>query len=81
MVPKEKFTAPTSGLENLTLSGGKTRDTARFKDTLDKLAQHIGTWHVYGAENAAKAMKYMSKTVFVRPVRPPRKYYKFQTEQ
>ena len=81
MILKEKFTAPTSGLENVTFSRGTTRDAASFKDTLDKLAQHFGTWHMYGAANAAKAMKDMAEPIFVRPICPPRKYYKFQTEQ
>ena len=58
-----------------------TRDTARFKETLDKLAQHIGMWHVYGSANTAKVMKEMSEPVFLQPVCPPRKYYKFRTEQ
>ena len=53
----------------------------RFKETMDKLSQHVGTWHVYGAANAAKVMKDMAEPVFLQPVRPPRKYYKFLTEQ
>ena len=81
MVPKDKFIAPTSGLEKLTFSQSMPRDAARFKDTLDKLEQHVGTWHVYGAENAAKAMKDMAEPVFMKPVRPPRKYYKFWSDQ
>ena len=52
-----------------------------FKDTLDKLKQHVRTWHVYGAENAAKAIKDMAEPVFTKPVSPPRKYYKFRTDQ
>ena len=60
VVPKENFTAPMSGLEKVTFSQGTTRYTARFKDTLDKLAQHVGTWHMYGEANAAKAMKDMA---------------------
>ena len=39
--PKEKFTAPTSGLEKVTFSWGTMRDAARFKDTLDKMEQHV----------------------------------------
>ena len=73
--------APTSGLEKATFSRGTTVDAARFKDTLDKLAQHVGTWHVYGAENSAKLIKDTEESIFTQPVRPPRKYYKFRTEQ
>ena len=80
MVLKEKFTAPTSGLEKVTFSRGSMRYVARFKDTLDKLAQHVGTWHVYGEVNAEKAMKDMAEPVFTQPVHRPRKYYKFQTD-
>ena len=81
VVPKEKFTAPTSGLENLTFSRGMTRDAARFKDNLDKMAQHFGTWHVYGAANTEKAMKDMAEPVFTQPLHPPRKDYDFRTDQ
>ena len=58
-----------------------SRDAARFKDTLNTLAQHIGKWHVYEAANVAKAMKYMEEPVFTKPVRPPRKYYEFRMYQ
>ena len=81
VAPKKKFTAFTSGFERVTFSRWTTRDAARFKDNLDKLSQHFGTWHVYGDANAAKAMKYMTEYVFTQPVRPPRKYYKFRTDQ
>ena len=81
MVPKEKFTAPTSGLEKVTFSGGTTRDAARFRDTLNNLAQHVRTWHVYGAVNTTKAMKDTAEPVFTQPVLPQRKYYKFRTDQ
>ena len=65
VVPNENFMAPTSGLEKVTFSQGTTRDAARFKDNLGKLAQHVGTWHVYGAANDAKAMKDMAEPVFM----------------
>ena len=48
---------------------------------MDKLAQHVRTWHMYGAENDVKAMKDMAEPVFMRPVPPPRKYYEFRIEQ
>ena len=38
-------------------------------------------WHMYGAANAANEMKGMAEPVFMRPVRPPRNYYKFRTKQ
>ena len=72
--PKEKFTAPTSRLEKVTFSLGTTRDAARFKDTLNNLAQHVGTWHVYGAANTSKEMKDMAGPVLMQTVSPPRKY-------
>ena len=73
VAPKEKFTSPTSGLEKVTFSQGTMRDAARLKDTLDKLAQNVGTWHVYGAAKSAKAMRDMAEPVSTQPVRPPRK--------
>ena len=80
MDPKEKFTDPTSGIEKVTFSRGKTIDAARFKDNLENLAQHVGTWHVYGAANDAEAMEDMAEPVFTQTVRPPRKYYEFRTD-
>ena len=80
VVPGAKFTAPTSGLEDVISTRGTTRDAVRLRDTLDKLAHNVGTWHVYGAANVAKAMKDMAEPVFMRPVRPPRRYYKVRTE-
>ena len=58
-----------------------TRDAARFRDTLNNLAQHVRTWHVYGAVNTTKAMKDTAEPVFTQPVLPQRKYYKFRTDQ
>ena len=81
VVLNEKFTAPTSGPEKVTFYWGTTRYAARFKDTLEKLAQHVGKWHMYGAENAAKVIKDMAEPVFTQPISPPRKYYKFWTDQ
>ena len=37
-----KYTAPTSGLKNLLFTWGTTRDAAKFTDTLNKLARHVG---------------------------------------
>ena len=81
VVPREKFTDPTSGLEKVTLSWGTTRNASRFKDTLDKLAQHVGMLHVYRDANTVKEMKDMAEPVFTQPVRPPRNYYKFWKDQ
>ena len=81
VVPKEKFTAPTPGLENVTFSRGTKRDSERFKNTPKNLAQHIRTWHVYGATNAAKAMQDMAEPVFTHPICSPRKYYEFRIDQ
>ena len=49
VVSKEKFT----------VSWGAMIDAAILKDTLDKLAQQVVMWHVYGTANAVKAMKDM----------------------
>ena len=65
----------------VTFTRGKTKDTTRFKDTLDKLVQNVRTCHVYGAANAAKAMKYMAEPVFMHPVLTQSKYYAFHTDQ
>ena len=60
VLTKENFTAPTSELEKVTFSQGTTRDSARFKDNLEKLVQHVGMWRVYGVANAVKAMRDMA---------------------
>ena len=38
-----KFTAPTSGLEDVCFAWGTTKDAAKFEDTLSKLARRVGT--------------------------------------
>ena len=38
-----KFTAPTSGLEDVFFTWGTAKDAAKFEDTVSKLAQHVGT--------------------------------------
>ena len=38
-----KFTAPTSGLEDVFFTWSTAKDTAKFKDTVSKLARHVGT--------------------------------------
>ena len=36
------YTAPTPGLKNVLFTRGTTRDAARFIDTLNILARHVG---------------------------------------
>ena len=38
-----KFTAPMSGLIDLFFTWGMAKDTAKFEDTVSKLARHVGT--------------------------------------
>ena len=70
-----KFAAPTSGLEILLFTRGSTRDAARFMDTVDQLARHVGTWIWYQLIVAAKAMIELVKPVSLEPTKPIRKYY------
>ena len=38
-----KFTAPTSGLEDVYFTLSTAKDAAKFKNTVSKLARHVGT--------------------------------------
>ena len=38
-----KFTAPTSGLEDVYFTWDTAKDAAKFDDTVSKLARHVGT--------------------------------------
>ena len=38
-----KFTAPTSGLEDVFFVRGTAKDAAKFENTVSKLARHVGT--------------------------------------
>ena len=37
------FEAPTAGLESVYFTTGSTKDAADFKDTVEKLSQHVAT--------------------------------------
>ena len=70
-----KFTAPISGLKNVTFTQGTTRDAARFMETLNKLARYVGTQAWSQATVTAKAMIELVEPESVDPTKPTRKYY------
>ena len=50
------FKAPTAGLESIYFTVGSTKDAAEFKDTVEKLSQHVATTAWKQASILSKAM-------------------------
>ena len=69
------FTAPTSGLNNVTFTRGTTRDAVIYMDTLNKLARYVGTQPWSQSTVAAKAMIELAKPKLVEPTKLTRMYY------
>ena len=69
------YTAPIPGHKNILFTRGTTRDAARFIDTLNTLARHVGVqaWSQYTV--TAKAMIELVAPSFTQPLKPVRMYY------
>ena len=71
-----KFTAPTSGLEDVFFFTWSTaKDAAKFKDTVSKLARHVGTSPWPQSLVASKAMSTLRTPEFEEPAVPTREYW------
>ena len=70
-----KFTAPTSGLEDVYFTWGTAKDAAKFEDTVSKLARHVGTSPWPQSSVASKAMSTLRSPVFEEPAIPTREYW------
>ena len=70
-----KFTAPTSGLEDVFFTWGTAKDAAKFENAVSKLARHVGTspWSQFLV--ASKAMSTLRNPEFVEPTIPAREYW------
>ena len=71
----KKFTAPTSGLENVYFTWGTAKDAAKFEDTVSHLARHVGTQPWRLSSIASKAMLAIAAPVIAETDRPTRKYW------
>ena len=69
-----EFTAPTSGLEDVFFTRGTAKDTAKFENTVSKLARHVGTSPWPQSSAASKAMSTLKTPEFDEPVVPTREY-------
>ena len=70
-----KFTAPTSGLEDVCFTWGTAKDAAKFKDTVSKLARHLGTSPWPQSSVALKSMSTLKSPEFQESVVPTREYW------
>ena len=70
-----KFTAPTSGLEDVFFTWGTAKDAAKFEDTVSKLARHVGTSPWPQSSVASKAMSTLKRPEFQEPTIPTREYW------
>ena len=71
----KKFTAPTSGLEDVYFTWGTVSDAARCTEVVDKLKEYVMVNFHDQATVAAKAMKDLKAPVFAKMERPVRMYW------
>ena len=70
-----EYTAPTPGLSKVLFTRGTTRDAARFIDTLNTLARHVGVQSWSQSTVTAKAMIKLVALPWTQPTKPVRMYY------
>ena len=70
----KKFTAPTSGLEDVYFTWGTASGAAKFEDTVSQMARQVGTQPWRLSSVASKAMSTIEAPVITSPVRLLRKY-------
>ena len=66
----EKFTAPTTGLQDVYFTTGTNEDAANFNETKKRLARYVGTCNYRGAAAASLVIKTMTNPTFVVTKRP-----------
>ena len=71
----KKFTAPTSGLEDVYFTWGTAKDAAKFEDTVSKLTRHVGTSPWPQSLDASKAMPTLETPEFEEPAVPTQEYW------
>jgi hypothetical protein len=72
---KKKFTAPTSGLEDVYFTWGTVSDAARYSEVVDKLKEYVAVHFRDQATVAARAMDELKAPTFVKEDRPMRMYW------
>ena len=72
---KKKFTASTSGLEDVYFTWGTVSDAARYAEVVDKLKEYVAVHFRDQATVAARAMEELKPPVFVKSERPVRVYW------
>ena len=65
-----KFTAPTSGFEDVYFTWGTAKDAAKFEDTVSKLARHVDTSPWPQSFVASKVVSTLETPEFEEPVVP-----------
>ena len=69
------YTAPTAGLKNVLFTRGTKRDAARFNNSLNTLARHVGVQAWSQSTVTAKAMIELVAPSWTQPTKPVRMYY------
>ena len=64
------FVALTAGLESVYFTEGSTKDAAEFKETVEKLSQHVATTAWKHDLILSKAMTELKDPVFPIPAKP-----------
>ena len=66
----KKFTAPTTGMEDVFFTTGTNEDAANFNETKKRLARYVGTCNYRGAATASLVIKTMTNPTFTATKRP-----------
>ena len=66
----EKFTAPTTGLQDVYFTTGTNEDAANFNKTKKRLARYVGTCNYRGAAAASLVIETMTNPIFTVTKRP-----------
>ena len=69
------YTAPTPGLKNVLFTRGTTRNAAKYINTLNTLARHVGVQAWSQSTVTAKAMIELVAPSWTQPSNPVRMYY------
>ena len=66
----KKFTAPTTGMEDVFFTTGTNEDAANFIETNKRLARYVGTCNYRGAATALLVIETMNDPTFRATSRP-----------
>ena len=70
-----KFTAPTSGLEDVIFASGTPEAAATYEVNVERLNNHLGVQAWKGGSELTRAIEAMKDPIYPEPQEPVRMYY------